>query len=101
MSGIGGAADFARGARLSPDGLSIVALPSSFARNTRSRIVPRLGDGIASLTRIDIDVVSTEHGAADLRGLCVHSRAEALIEVADPAFRPSLTDAWAAARSRL
>ncbi len=101
VSGIGGAADFARGARLSPGGLSIVALPSSFERGTRSRIVPRLGDGIASLSRIDIDVVVTEHGAADLRGRCVHGRAEALIEVADPAFRASLTDAWRDVRARL
>ncbi len=101
VSGIGGAADFARGARLSPGGLSIVALPSSFERGMRSRIVPRLGDGIASLSRIDIDVVVTEHGAADLRGRCVHGRAEALIEVADPAFRSSLTDAWRDVRARL
>ena len=99
VSGIGGAADFARGARLSPGGLSIVALPSSFKRGTRSRIVPRLGDGLASLSRIDIDVVVTEHGAADLRGLCVNGRAEALIEVADPAFRASLGDAWRATRT--
>jgi len=101
VSGIGGAADFARGARLSPGGLSIVALPSSFERNTRSRIVPRLDDGIASLSRIDIDIVVTEHGAADLRGRCVHGRAEALIEVADPAFRASLADAWRDVRARL
>lgn len=101
VSGIGGAADFARGARLSPGGLSIVALPSSFERNARSRIVPRLGDGLASLSRIDIDVVVTEHGAADLRGLCVHGRAEALIGIADPAFRGSLADAWRDIRSRL
>ncbi len=101
VSGIGGASDFARGARLSPGGLSIVAMPSSFERNTRSRIVPRLGDAIASLSRIDIDVVVTEHGAADLRGLCVHGRAEALIAIAAPAFRASLADAWRDIRSRL
>ncbi len=101
VSGIGGAADFARGARLSPGGLSIVALPSSFGRNTRSRIVPRLGDGIASLSRIDIDVVVTEHGAADLRGRCVHGRAEALIGIADPAFQTPLADAWRDIRLRL
>ena len=98
--GIGGAADFARGARLSPGGLSIVALPSSFGRTARSRIVPKL-DGVASLSRTDIDVVVTEHGAADLRGLCVHGRAEALVAVADPAFQGALADAWAEIRQRL
>ena len=100
VSGLGGAGDFARGARLSPGGLSIVALPSTAGR-ARSRIVPRLEDGIASLSRGDVDVVVTEHGAADLRGLCVHGRAEALAAVADPAFRPMLADAWREVRARL
>ena len=101
VSGLGGAGDFARGARLSPGGLSIVALPSTHAGRTRSRIVPRLEDGIASLSRGDVDVVVTEHGAADLRGVCVHGRAEALAAVADPAFRPALADAWREVRARL
>lgn len=101
VSGLGGAGDFARGARLSPGGLSIVALPSTHAGKTRSRILPRLDDGVASLPRTDIDVVVTEHGAADLRGLCVHARAEALAAVADPAFQPALDDAWREVRARL
>lgn len=101
VSGLGGAGDFARGARLSPGGLSIVALPSTHAGRTWSRIVPRLDDGIASLSRTDVEVVVTEHGAADLRGLCVHGRAEALAAVADPAFRPALGDAWRVVRGRL
>ena len=100
VSGIGGAADFARGARLSSDGLSIVALPSSFGRTARSRIVPKL-DGVASLSRTDIDLVVTEHGAADLRGLCVHGRAEALVAIADPAFHGALANAWRDIRLRL
>ncbi len=88
-----GAGDFARGARLSLAGLSVVALASTHAGHagrTRFCIVPRLEDGIASLFRGNVDVVVTEHGAADLRGLCVHDRAEALATVADPAFRPAL-----------
>ena len=101
VSGLGGAGDFARGARLSPGGLSIVALPSTHAGRARSRIVPRLEDGIASLSRGDMDVVVTEHGAADLRGLCVHGRAEALAGVADPAFRPALAEACREVRARL
>ncbi|HEY0203095.1 MAG TPA: acetyl-CoA hydrolase/transferase C-terminal domain-containing protein [Acetobacteraceae bacterium] len=101
VSGLGGAGDFARGARQSPGGLSIVALPSTHAGRARSRIVPRLDDGIASLPRGDVDVVVTEHGAADLRGLCVHGRAEALAAVADPAFQPALADAWREVRARL
>jgi acyl-CoA hydrolase len=95
VSGPGGAPDFARAARLAPDGLSIVALPCAYGREERrSRIVPRLADGIASLGRNDIDLIVTEHGAADLRGRSVHERAEAIIAIADPAFRGALSDAW-------
>jgi acyl-CoA hydrolase len=100
VSGIGGASDFARGARASPGGISIVALPSSFAANTSSRIVPRL-DGVASLGRTDIDVVITEHGAADFRGRSVHERAEALIAIAAPALQPALAAAWQDIRRQL
>ena len=100
VSGLGGAADFARGARAAPGGISIVALPSSYAGGTRSRIVARL-DGVASLARTDIDVVVTEHGAADLRGKDVHARAAALIAVAAPAFRDGLAQEWQAIRARL
>ena len=101
VSGIGGAADFARGGQLSPGGLSIVALPASHGRPARSRIVPRLPDGLVSLPRTDVDVVVTEHGVADLRGLCVHGRADALAGVAAPAFRPGLAEAWRDVRARL
>ena len=101
VSGAGGAPDFARGARVSQGGLSIVALPASHGRPAQSRIVSRLDDGIVSLSRNDVDVVVTEHGTADLRGLCVHDRAEALIAIAAPAFRPALEEAWRDIRARL
>jgi acyl-CoA hydrolase len=101
ISGLGGAADFARAARSAPGGLSIVALPASYSGGTRTRIVPRLDDGIASLGRTDIDVVVTEHGAADLRGLSVHERAKALVSVAEPALRDGLLAEWAVIAARL
>lgn len=102
ISGAGGAPDFARAARMSPGGLSIVALPSAGARGTRSRIVAALGaPGVATLPRTDIDVVVTEHGVADLRGRSVMERAERLIAIADPAFHDDLTDAWRAVADRL
>lgn len=101
VSGVGGAADFAPAARLSRGGLSIIALPSSYERDSKSRVVPRLGAGLASLPRTSIDLVVTEHGVADLRGRCVHGRAEALIEAAAPQFRASLTDAWSTIRATL
>lgn len=95
VSGPGGAPDFAQAARRAADGISIVALPSCHGRSEkRPRIVPRLADGVATLGRTEIDVIVTEHGAADLRGRSVNERAEAIIGVADPAHQPGLQDAW-------
>lgn len=93
VSGCGGAPDFARGAQLSPGGVSIIALPSTGGRDDATRIVPRL-DATATLPRTDIDVVVTEHGAADLRGRTVMERAERLIAIAAPRHRSTLADAW-------
>jgi acyl-CoA hydrolase len=40
----------------------------------------------------------TEHGVADLRGLSIEARAQALIAVASPAHRDALADGWSAMR---
>ncbi|CAN5803372.1 acetyl-CoA hydrolase/transferase C-terminal domain-containing protein [soil metagenome] len=93
VSGVGGAADFARAASLAPSGLSIVALPAASGEARAPRIVPRL-DGVVSLPRHDIDIVVTEHGAADLRGACVMERAERLIAIAEPRHHGDLEVAW-------
>lgn len=95
MSGPGGASDFARGARVG-GGTRIVVLPASAARGTISRIVaPGAGSGPVSLGRMDIDIVATEHGAADLRGKTYQARADALIGIAAPDHRAALGAAWA------
>jgi 4-hydroxybutyrate CoA-transferase len=100
VSGAGGAPDFARAGRLSRGGCSIVALHA--AHKQGSRIVPALGDeALASLSRVDVDFVVTEHGVARLAGASVHERAQALIEVAAPQYRPELHDAWRAIAARL
>ena len=102
VSGIGGLVDFARGARASTGGRSILALLSTAKRGAQSRIVPRLGeDDIVGVSRLDVDTVVTEHGVAELRALDVDQRAQALIGVADPAHRDALGAAWAVARARL
>jgi acyl-CoA hydrolase len=96
MSGPGGASDFARGT-YAAGGLRIVALPAPAAKGAVSRIVgPNAGAGPVSLGRMDIDVVVTEFGGADLRGLGHHGRAEAMIGVAPPEHRETLEKAWAA-----
>ncbi len=102
VSGSGGAPDFSYAASRAVGGISIVALPSTHGGGKRSRVLARLGDGaIATLSRTDVDVVVTEQGAADLRGLSVHARAEALIEVAAPQFRADLREAWKEIAARL
>ena len=94
MSGPGGASDYSRSARAG-SGTRIVALPAT--TSSASRIVaPGQGPGPVSLSRFDIDVVVTEHGAADLRGLGHAERASALIAIADPTYRHALGNAWAA-----
>jgi len=94
ISSPGGAPDFAYAASQSPDGLSVVALPALGPKG-RSRIVVQLSPGVpVSLPRHCIDVVVTEYGAADLRGLCVEARAERLAEIAEPSSRVNLLAQW-------
>lgn len=94
VSGVGGLTDFLRGARLSEGGVPIVALNATAKRGEVSRIVPRLAPGAVSVPRADMGVVVTEHGAADLRGLDLDGRAQALIAVAAPEHRDGLSNAW-------
>jgi acyl-CoA hydrolase len=90
-SGIGGQVDFIRGAARSAGGLPIIALPSTAAGGTASRILPALEPGGGVVTsRGDVHWVVTEHGAAQLWGRSVRERAAALIEIAHPDFREGL-----------
>jgi len=99
ISGTGGLIDFVRGARMARNGRSIVALTATAGGGKLSRIVPKLNDqAVVSLPRADIDYVVTEHGVAQLKHKALDARAEALIAVADPAFRNELADAWARMR---
>lgn len=100
QSGPGGASDYARGARASSGGLRIIALPA--AAGTTSRIVaPGRGHGPVSLSRFDVDVIVTEHGAADLRAKTYAERAAALIAIAAPEHREALERAWHAAAAQI
>ncbi|HEX5320005.1 MAG TPA: acetyl-CoA hydrolase/transferase C-terminal domain-containing protein [Stellaceae bacterium] len=86
----GGQVDFVRAANRSPDGRSVIALQSTNRDRSKSRIVARIADGIVTTPRADADCVVTEHGIAELRGRTLAERAEALIAIADPAFRAEL-----------
>ena len=91
--GIGGQADFMRGAVLAPGGKSILALPSTAINDTISRIVPSLQEGTGvTLTRGDVHYVVTEYGIAYLHGKNIRERAMDLIAIAHPKFRPWLIE---------
>ena len=91
--GIGGQADFMRGAVLAPGGKTILALPSTADDGSVSRIVPFLKEGAGvTLTRGDIHYVVTEFGIAYLHGKSIRERAMDLIAIAHPRFRPWLVE---------
>ncbi len=108
VGGIGGAADFLRGAARSAGGVPVIALPSTTGPSTTgpatgpatagraSRIVARLS-GPAGLARADAGVIVTEYGVADLRGLSLARRREAMIAIAHPGHRADLEAAAARA----
>jgi succinyl-CoA:acetate CoA-transferase len=86
MNGIGGSGDFARNAYL-----SIFMTPSTAKHGTISSIVPMVTH--VDHTEHDVQVVVTEHGLADLRGLSPKQRAGVVIDkTANPSFRPALRD---------
>ena len=86
QNGIGGSGDFARNAYV-----SIFMTPSTAKGGAISAIVPQAShvDHISQ----DVQVLVTEQGLADLRGLAPKQRAALIIEkCAHPAFRPMLQD---------
>lgn len=91
LGAIGGQPDYMHAATSAPDGLSVIALPSTSGRSgEKSRIVARLNGPQVTTARSDVDIVVTEHGPVDLRGLDTAGRARALISIADPAHRDTL-----------
>ncbi len=87
-SGIGGQADFMRGAILAPEGKAILVIQSTAKNGEVSRIAPFLSEGAGvTLTRGDVHYVATEYGIAYLHGKNTRERAMALISIAHPKFR--------------
>jgi acyl-CoA hydrolase/GNAT superfamily N-acetyltransferase len=90
-SGIGGQADFSRGAAHSHDGKAIIAMPSTARGGTVSRITCHLTPGAGVVTtRGDVQYIVTEYGVAYLHGKSVQERSLALISIAHPKFREQL-----------
>jgi succinate CoA transferase len=86
MNGIGGSGDFARNAAYT------IFVTKSHARNgTISSVVPMVSHH--DHTEHDVDVLVTEQGLADLRGLAPRERPAVIIDnTAHPAFRDMLRD---------
>jgi succinyl-CoA:acetate CoA-transferase len=86
QNGIGGSGDFARNGYV-----SIFMAPSLAQRGAISTIVPMVSH--VDHTEHDVDVIVTEQGLADLRGLSPRQRARLIIErCAHPDVRPMLKD---------
>ncbi len=91
-SGVGGQMDFIRGAALADHGRAIIALPSTAAGGAVSRIVATLRDGAGVVTtRAHARTIVTEYGVAELFGRSLRERAAALIAIAHPDHRETLT----------
>jgi len=93
FSGIGGQADFMRGAVLAPGGKTILTLRSTTENEQESRIVPFIPEGAGiTLNRGDVHYVVTEYGIAYIHGKNIRERAMDLIAIAHPKFRPWLIE---------
>lgn len=86
MNGIGGSGDFARNAYLS------IFVTKSIAKNGAiSSVVPMVSH--VDHTEHDVDIVITEQGLADLRGLAPRERARLIIDkCVHPDYRDALED---------
>lgn len=86
MNGIGGSGDFARNAYL-----SIFMTPSTAKGGAISSIVPMVSH--VDHTEHDVQIIVTEQGLADLRGLSPKKRAKVIIEnCAHPSFKANLLE---------
>lgn len=92
QNGIGGSGDFARNAYV-----SIFVTPSTAKKGAISAIVPQVAH-VDHITQ-DVQVIVTEQGLADLRGLSPKQRAKVIIEnCSHPDYRPGLEDYYRRAR---
>ncbi len=89
-SGIGGQADYLRGANLSRGGVAIIAMKSATAKGV-SKILDKSPEGITT-TAIAADpvVIVTEQGAFDPRGLSICEHAVGIAHLTEPRTREGL-----------
>jgi acyl-CoA hydrolase len=97
ISGTGGQLEFTRGAYMAEGGKAFICLHATREGKEGkpvSNIVPtlELGD-MVTVPATDVSYVVTEYGTVNLKGLAVWQRAKALISIAHPDFRNTLTEA--------
>jgi acyl-CoA hydrolase/GNAT superfamily N-acetyltransferase len=92
FAGVSSIVDFMRGASASPDGKSVLLLPSTSMDGSETRIVPMLSSGSVVVPRADVSYVVSEFGAVNLYGKNLQERATAMISLAHPKFREELFD---------
>lgn len=88
VGAVGAQTDYFRAARRSVGGLAILALPATSDRAEMSRIVGRCS--YVTSAQSDIDVIVTEHGAADIRMTTLRERAALVASIAHPLVRGEL-----------
>lgn len=94
VNGIGGGANFAQNA-----GLSVILMPSIAKGGAISNIVPMVSH--QDICEHDVDIVVTENGLADLRGLDDGERADMIIsQCTSGAYQEQLRRYLKAARNR-
>ena len=94
ISGTGGQLDFQLGAIMSNGGRALTLLWSTALDGAVSRIVPQLEErSVVTVPRTFADTIVTEYGVARLLGKSIRERAQELINVAHPNFRPELKKA--------
>lgn len=94
FTGTGGLPEYAIASVYSKGGRSIIVLPSVTSDGKISRIVPVIEEGsFITSPRQFTDYVVTEYGVARLFGKTQRRRAEELIAIAHPDFRPELEKA--------
>ncbi|OCH07626.1 acetyl-CoA hydrolase/transferase family protein [Aliivibrio fischeri] len=94
ISGTGGAYDFARAAKMSKGGKSIIALKSAYT-NKEGDLISNIMVGFPEGTpvtylRSDVDYIATEYGVVRLMNKSYEERTELLISIAHPDLREHL-----------
>ncbi|EGG17689.1 acetyl-coA hydrolase [Cavenderia fasciculata] len=98
LNGVGGSGDFLRNSKL-----SIVHAPSTRPTKTDEHGITSIVPFCSHIDHPehDIDVVVTEQGLADLRGLCPRDRARTIIEkCSHPLYKPLLLDYYERAHTK-